>query len=147
MKLFLRKTYFSSNYRLDRFARYVAPFENTPNPRPAEGPFRKLVELDERSGPLDAYFSQDAPPRPGDILLVGGKNTAYGKHVTLVESYDPLAGYFTTLEGNATGPGPSGGVRHGVIRTRRPVGLSNNAPLATYHARRLIRVAPSDLSP
>lgn len=146
LKLELRKTYFSSTYRLDRYARYAPAFETTPNPRPAEGPFRELVELDEHSGPLDAWFGEGAPPRPGDILLVGGKNTAYGKHVTLVESYDPMTGLFTTLEGNATGPGPSGGARHGVIRTVRPVGLSHGAPPSRYHARRLIRVAPCDLA-
>jgi hypothetical protein len=142
----LRKTYFASTYRLDRYGRYENAFENTPNPRPASGPERMITELNEHSGPFDAHFTNDDLPRAGDILLVGGKNTAYGKHVTLVESYDVTSGMFTTLEGNATGPGPTGGKRHGVIRARRPVGLPNGLAPTTYHARRLIRPAPADLA-
>lgn len=140
-----RYTYFASTFRLDCWGRYQ-PFEKTPNPKPATGARRKMIELDESSGPLDAHFDHDDPPRPGDILLVGGVNTAYGKHVTIVESYDTSTGTFTTLEGNATGAGPAGGTRHGVIRARRPVGLPKGMPPTTYHARRLIRPAPSDLS-
>jgi hypothetical protein len=146
LNLALRKTYFASTYRLDRYGSYDMAFENTPNPKPTSGPLRKIVALDEHSGPLDAHFAHDDPPRPGDILLVGGKNTAYGKHVTIVESYDSTRGIFTTIEGNATGPGPTGGTRHGVIRGHRPVGLSNGVPTTTYHARRLIRPAPADLT-
>jgi hypothetical protein len=139
-----RYTYFASTFRLDCWGRYQA-FEHTPNPKPTSGPPRKMIELDERSGPLDAHFPGDDPPRPGDILLVGGVNTAFGKHITIVESYDSIAGMFTTVEGNATGAGPSGGTRHGVSRLQRPVGLPRGASPTTYHARRLIRPAPSDL--
>lgn len=139
-----RYTYFASTFRLDCWGRYQ-PFEKTPNPRPQTGVLRKMVELDESSGPLDAHFEGNDPPRAGDILLVGGVNTAYGKHVTIVESYDTATGMFTTIEGNATGAGPGGGTRHGVIRGRRPVGLPRGASPTTYHARRLIRPTLSDL--
>jgi hypothetical protein len=146
MSLEARKSYFSSTYRLDRWARYARWTDEVPDPRPAHGPYRQIIELDEHSGPLDAHFSDDDPPRAGDILMVGGVNTAYGKHVTIVESYDSTTGVFTTLEGNATGPGPSGGTRHGVIRNHRPVGLPRGATPTTYHARRLIRPSVQDLT-
>jgi hypothetical protein len=145
MKLGLRKTFFSSTYRLDRWARYQA-FDNHQNPRPGQGPLRRVIDLGERSGPLDAHFADGDPPRPGDILLVGGVNTAYGKHVTLIESYDSMTGVFTTLEGNATGRGPSGGTRHGVIRGARPIDLPSGQAPSTYHARRLIRPGLADLA-
>jgi hypothetical protein len=140
-----RYTYFASTFRLDCWGRYQ-PFEKTPNARPVTGMPRKIVELDESSGPLQAHFSDGDPPRAGDILLVGGVNTAYGKHVVVVESYDTSSGMFTTLEGNATGAGPTGATRHGVIRGHRPVGLPRGAATTTYHARRLIRPALSDLT-
>ncbi|HEX3765609.1 MAG TPA: peptidoglycan-binding domain-containing protein [Kofleriaceae bacterium] len=140
-----RYTFFASTFRLDCWGRYQA-FEKIANPRPSAGATRKMVELDESSGPLQAHFSDGDPPRAGDILLVGGVNTAYGKHVTVVESYDTSTGMFTTLEGNATGAGPTGATRHGVIRGHRPVGLPRGAAATTYHARRLIRPAMSDLS-
>jgi hypothetical protein len=139
-----RYTYFASTFRLDCWGRYQA-FENTPNPRPEAGTPRKMIELDEASGPMQAHFGTADLPRAGDILLVGGVNTAYGKHVAIVENYDTSTGVFTTLEGNATGAGPAGGTRHGVIRGHRPVGLPKGASPTTYHARRLIRPAPSDL--
>jgi hypothetical protein len=144
LKRDLRYHFWSSTYRLDLFGSY-RPFDSVANPAPADQSRRQMVELDEHSGPMDARFAFDDPPRAGDILLVGGKNTAYGKHVTIVESYDDATGTFTTLEGNATGPGPSGGVRHGVIRHKRMVGLLSSQPPTTYHARRLIRPALADL--
>jgi hypothetical protein len=140
-----RYTYFASTFRLDCWGRYQA-FERTPNPRPPSGAPRQMIELDESSGPMQAHFGNGDLPRAGDILLVGGVNTAYGKHVTIVESYDTNTATFTTLEGNATGAGPSGGTRHGVIRGRRPVGLPRGSAPTTYHARRLIRPAVADLS-
>jgi hypothetical protein len=145
LKRDLRYHFWSSTYRLDLFGSYE-PFDTVKNPAPDGCPRRQMVELDEHSGPMDARFAFDDPPRPGDILLVGGKGTAYGKHVTVVESFDESSGVFTTLEGNATGAGPSGGVRHGVIRTQRKVGLLSSLPPTTYHARRLIRPALVDLA-
>jgi hypothetical protein len=146
IKVATRRAFFSSTYRLDRWARYWA-FETTPNPKPAHGPYRQIIELDSTSGPVDARFDDDDLPRAGDILLVGGVSTAYGKHVTLVESYDMTTGVFTTIEGNGTGAGPSGGTRHGVVRRQRPVGLPHGADPTTYHARRLIRPSLADLAP
>lgn len=139
-----RYSFFSSVYRLDRWARYRA-FENVANPRPAAGPLRKIIDLDESSGPLDAFFDDDDGPRAGDILLVGGVKTGPGKHITVVESYDATTGVFTTIEGNGTGAAPSGRRQHGVVRAQRPVGLDKDAPETRYHARRLIRPAPADL--
>lgn len=145
LKRDLRYHFWSSTYRLDLFGNY-RPFNTVSNPAPPAGQSRRqIIELDEHSGPMDARFAFDDLPRAGDILLVGGKNTAYGKHVTLVESYDDATGTFTTLEGNATGPGPSGGVRHGVIRHKRMIGLLASQAPTTYHARRLIRPALTDL--
>jgi hypothetical protein len=140
-----RRTFFSSTYRLDRWARYWA-FEGHANPKPAQGPQRQFLELDSESGPVDAFFPDDVPPRAGDILLVGGLNTAYGKHITIVESYDVATGVFITIEGNGSGLAPNGGPRHGVIRGRRPVGLAHGASKTTYHARRLIRPSLADLA-
>jgi len=140
-----RKYFFSSTFRLDQWARY-RPFEHTENPKPKDGPYRQLIELDETSGPRDAAFGPGDWPRAGDILLVGGQKTGYGRHVTLVESYDLVTGWFTTIEGNGTAAWPNGRRMHGVVRGRRQVGLANGAPPTTYHARRLIRPAPSDLA-
>lgn len=139
-----RYTFFASTFRLDCWGRYQ-PFEKIANPRAVGDAPRQMIELDESSGPLQAHFGDGDPPRAGDILLVGGVNTAYGKHVTIVESYDTSTGTFTTLEGNATGVGPTGATRHGVIRGHRGVGLAKGAAATTYHARRLIRPALSDL--
>jgi hypothetical protein len=146
-----RKTYFASTFRLDVWARYLPFDERTANPAPPDAP-RRYRRLDEHSQAADVTFGSHPgeaadDPRPGDILLVGGVNTGYGKHVTLVESYDPVNGLFTTVEGNATGPGPRGGRQHGVIRTTRPVGLRRQDALTTYHARRLIRPSIHDLGP
>jgi len=143
--LAMRKSFFASTYRLDKFARYQ-PFEQTANPRPATGPYRNFVELDEHSAPLDVAGFGGDDPRAGDILLVGGINTAYGKHITIIESFDTAAGIATTLEGNATGAGPSGTRQHGVIRSRRAIGLRPGDQPTTYFARRLIRPSVRDLT-
>lgn len=146
MKLALRTSFFPSTYRLDRWARYQA-LDNTPNPKPPPGQHRRmLVELDEHSKFTDARFGPDLPPRAGDILLIGGASTAYGKHICLVESYDEVQGVFTTIEGNGTGAAPDGSLRHGIVRGRRIVALRQGSVPTTYHARRLIRPAPIDLS-
>lgn len=156
VKLALRQAFFPSTYRLDRFARY-RDIDGTKNPRPtpSKSPIsvlavaeRMIVELDEYSKPTDAVFPDGTSPRGGDILLVGGVNTGYGKHCTLVRSYQVGVsglGYFETIEGNATGKGPKGDVRQGVIRAKRPVGLGAGMAPTTYFARRLIRLSPADL--
>lgn len=141
MKMTYRRSFFSSPYRLDRYARYL-PFEHTQNIRPPTGPYRVIIDLDERS---TAASLGDFEPRAGDILLVGMCKSAYGTHVALVEGFDRARNMFLTIEGNGTGMGPNGVKRHGVVAGERPLGLRGGAPATTYHARRLIRVAPSDL--
>lgn len=141
----LRKRYFASTYRLDRFARYRATGDEAA-PSPPPDARRQLVELDEDSGPDDAVFADGSEPRAGDILLVGGERTGYGKHICLVEAYDLATGVFTTVEGNGTGATPRGGRIHGIVRTQRPVGLGRDEPRTRYHARRLIRPSLHDLT-
>lgn len=141
-----RKNFFASTYRLDRWARYQRAFEDVANPKPSSGPYRIIVELDEKSlaGDLLAKLG-DTRPRAGDIILLGGVNTAYGKHICLVESFDQASGTFMTLEGNGTGYGPNGLPQHGVIRSRRRIGLAVGLPATTYFVRRFIRPAPHDI--
>lgn len=141
-----RRDFWSSTYRLDRWAKYL-PFESTPNPKPiGDATPRCIVELNEFSTPANVATFGGTGPRAGDILLVGGVNTAYGKHITVVESYDPIAKTFATIEGNAWGYGPHNNYRQGVIRgVSRPLGLPAGKPNTTYFARRLIRPAPGDL--
>lgn len=144
VKLSERKTYFSSCFRLRAWASYKQANEVVKNPKPAEGPWRMIVALNEKSG--DVQFPDGTGPRAGDILLVGGVNTGPGKHVTLVEKFDERKREFLTYEGNARGVGPDGKKRQGVVRARRPLGLPLGAEETTYHARWLIRPAPSDLA-
>lgn len=122
----LRKTYFASTYRLDRYARYQSVGGEKNN-----GAGRLIAELDERSTSLPWA------PRAGDILTIGPAGSGYGKHICLVESYDGRV--FKTIEGNGTGLGPDGKRRQGVVRAVRNLGGGG------YCARRLIRPAPGDL--
>lgn len=138
-----RRTFFSSTYRLDRWASYE-PFEKTANPRPATGPTRKWLALNERSSPSSVAFAPGDGPRAGDILLIGPPGSDFGVHVTLVERYDDATGIFTTIEGNGTGAFASGEHVHGVVRAQRLVGLRGRVA-TNYHARRLIRPALGDL--
>jgi hypothetical protein len=141
----LRRSFFASTLRLDAFGQYRLWQDWAQDERPADNP-RLSIRLDEDSAPRDALFSATEPPREGDILLVGGRKTAHGSHICLVESYDVSLGVFTTIEGNATGDAPSGRRIEGVVRTKRPVGLSQGAAPTTYHARRLIRPSIHDLA-
>jgi hypothetical protein len=126
IKASLRKDYYSSTYRLDRYASYRSAFGEEPDARPADGE-RLRAAVDG----LD--FRRFFDPRPGDILLVGKKG--YGTHICLVESYDAAAGAFCTVEGNAFGNGPHGEYQQGVIRRTR--GLKE--------IRRIIRPGVDDL--
>lgn len=149
MALRWREGFFASTYRLDRWAQYL-PMERHENPA-HDDLRRRYLRLDETSSPAMVSFSDDAndeyaDPQPGDILLVGGERTGYGKHVTLVERWNPASGRFTTLEGNATGPGCRGERIHGVVRTTRRVGIGRADPPTTYHARRLLRPSVYDLA-
>ncbi len=143
-----RQAFFASTYRLDRWGQYLG-LESHDNPVHPDLP-RRYLRLDEASSPARVHFGDDpgdeySDPQPGDILLVGGEQTGYGKHIALVERWNPDSGRFTTLEGNATGQGPRGERIHGVIRTTRRVGLDRADPPTMYHARRLIRPSVHDL--
>ena len=140
LNLKLRYRYFASTYRLDRYARYKPAIENTTPVKP-ENNARKYLRLDKNSGLGDVL---EFNPSPGDILLVGRKN--YGSHVTIVERFIPESQEFITLEGNAKGNGPYGKQYEGVIRTKRPLGLSGSASSRTSHARRLIRPSIHDIT-
>ncbi len=143
-----RRTWFPSTYRLDRFARYQ-DIEGAKNPLPPIGIHRMLVELDEHSTAADAKFPDGSTPRAGDIMLVGGVGTGYGKHCTLIRGpmqvLESGLAYFDTLEGNGTGKSPKGSRVQGLVRGTRPIGLARGLAPTTYFARRLIRLAPSDL--
>jgi hypothetical protein len=132
----LRLAFFASTYRLDRFARYQ-PIDGYANPKPATGPYRQIVNLDEKSTPSDLTFT----PRTGDIVMIGRK-AGYGEHICFVEGFDPAKRVFYTYEGNGTGQGPNGEVQQGVVRGQRSLG----GPLGSWVARRLIRLAPADIS-
>lgn len=136
VKSSLRQTYYASTYRLDRYARYL-PVNDTPNPKPPTGPYRMIVDLDESSTPSSLTFGVQA----GDILLIGPK-PGYGSHICFVESFDAASRLFSTIEGNGTGTGPNGERQQGVVRAKRPLG----GAAGSWCARRLIRIAPSDLT-
>lgn len=134
----IRRPFFASCYRLQRWATYHPIDARTPNPAPrADQPRRMCVALDERSTALPVT------PQAGDVLIVGGVGTGPGKHVTIVETFDGQA--FHTIEGNGRGTGPDGRQRQGVVRGVRPLGLLHGQGPTTYHARFLIRPAPGDL--
>jgi len=133
----LRKTYFASTYRLDRYARY-----GSVNGEKNRGTGRRLAELDEHSTALPWE------PRAGDILTIGPAGSGYGKHICLVESYTD--GVFKTIEGNGVGLAPNGHRWQGVVRGQRYLGKEYIGPDGTkvradWHARRLIRPSAEDL--
>jgi hypothetical protein len=140
MRLDVRKNYLASTYRLDRFARYQPINERVKNERPKLGPYRTLIELDEFSK------GRDVPFRAGDIMTIGSVSSVYGQHICIVESYDANADLVCTIEGNGGGELPGGSRGQGIVRGKRQVGLRPGQPPTVYHARRLIRPAPSDLT-
>lgn len=131
----LRQSFYASTYRLDRYARYL-PIDSASNPKPASGPYRQIVDLDEKSTPSSLTFGVQA----GDILLIG-PNPGYGQHICFVESFDPTTRMFATYEGNGTGTGPNGERQQGVVRGQRALGGTTGS----WCARRLIRISPQDL--
>lgn len=131
----LRRTFYASTYRLDRYARYL-PVGEAPNTKPPTGPYRLIVDLGEGSTPASLTFA----PRPGDILLIGPK-PGYGQHICVVEAFDAASSMFSTYEGNGTGRGPNGEIQQGVVRGQRRLG----GIAGQWMARRLIRPAPADL--
>lgn len=143
-----RRTWFASTYRLDRFFSYER-MEQHANPKPAHGPYRMELEIDESSTIKDTVFSDGTSPRAGDIALIGPHGTAYGVHICLVEQFVQTSRgcWVVTLEHNGTGYWPDGTKRHGIVRATRPIGLPPGADAATaYIVRRIGRLAPHDLS-
>lgn len=127
VRLDVRKRYFPSTYRLDRYGQHRRAFlESVP-----------AVTADQRRQYLsfdgDALSIDEFGPRAGDILVVNGKG--YGQHITIVERWDPIRCEFETVEGNATGRGPQGERYQGVVRQTRPLAV----------CRRLIRPGLCDL--
>lgn len=128
----LRKTYFSSTYRLDRYAKYRSAFgeKNT-------GTGRLVLDLDERTTIAD--FQKKWTVQQGDILLIGP--SGYGAHICLVESFAETTGTFSTIEGNGTGRGPHGERQQGVVKALRKLGGLKGS----WCARRIIRPSEEDL--
>lgn len=157
LDLDIRRMYGSSTQRLNAWAQYK-PFFGSAHERELIERFPKPVDPAERRRflVLDEHTAPDVvtewAPRAGDILLCGGVPGSYrgalamGNHVTIVEGWDPVAGVFTTVEGNATGRGPDGTTYQGVIRQTRPVGLKPGSDRRRYHARRLIRPGVNDIT-
>jgi hypothetical protein len=125
----LRRIYFASTYRLDRYARYQSV-----NGERNKGSGRLIAEIGEHSQSLPWE------PQSGDILTIGPEGSGYGKHICLVESYDRSSSTFKTIEGNGVGKGPDGEKRQGVVRGVRYLGGPG------WHARRLIRPSAEDLA-
>ena len=128
----LRRTYFASTYRLDRYARYQ-PVNGERN----TGSGRVLVEMDE-------HTTVRPEMRQGDIITVGPAGSGYGKHICLVDKVKGNVVY--TIEGNGNGRGPNG-KRQGVVRGYRAIGMQGMKEIGTtWHVRRLIRPSVEDLS-
>jgi hypothetical protein len=125
-------TYWASTYRLDAWANY-RDFGKVKNPRPAQGPHRRIVELGPNA--VDLPWA----PEMGDILTIGDGVPPMGDHICLVVSYDPVRRVFATVEGNGHGVGPDGRRRQGIVRAERKLGGEG------YCARRLIRPALADM--
>ncbi len=141
LPLATRRRFWASTYRLHRWGHYRSIDQRVEPPRPTVGPWRVAGDL--RRGILP----EGLEPRPGDVLLVGPRDSSLGSHVTLVERYDPAQEMFLTLEGNARGIGPDGKNRQGVVRAARPLRRERWSTDNSYTAAWLIRPAPSDLSP
>lgn len=143
LHLDIREDLCASTYRLDCCFKYKPLDKRVPNKKPATGPYRMCIDLDEHSRAADAVFPDGTRPRAGDVALVGGVATGPGKHITTIESFDPTTGVCTTLECNGGGMLPNGTRGRGVVRAQRPIGLGNMQP-TSYFVRRIGRFAPAD---
>lgn len=85
----IRKKHLASTYRLFSWARGNARWVE-PNP---------------------------ASIQPGDIVVVGPDGSPHGEHVVICIEVHP--DHIVTIEGNASGPGPRGDKREGVIKRKR----------------------------
>lgn len=126
----IRKRYFPSTYRLDRYGRHKRAFAEAVPVVPVEQR-RKWLDMSTATvADIEAFG-----PRAGDILVVNG--TGYGQHITIVERWNRALGSFSTVEGNATGNGPQGQRYQGVVIQTRPHSV----------CRRLIRPGVCDMEP
>lgn len=137
-----RYNFFASTSRLDQWARY-RPWEKQKNKRPSVGPWRQVIDLDAHSS-REVRFEDGSLPQAGDILILG--DAASLKHITLLDYYDAATGTFHTYEGNGRGMSPNGEIWQGVVKGERQLGLRAGQKVTTYHARRLMRLAPHDLA-
>lgn len=153
IKLALRRRFFSSNYRLDRFARYQSIDDKPAEVKPTTpGPHRMIIELNPSSTVDKVRFPDGTRPRSGDIMLIGPERLkakpapAYGMHVTMIDSFDPSSEWVHTVEGNGTGTGPKGNTQHGMVRAQRRIGLGTGMDAEDYIARRILRPGIEDLA-
>jgi len=126
----IRKRYFPSTYRLDRYGQHKRAFLEAVPAVPVEQR-RKWLDMSTATiADIEAFG-----PRAGDILIVNG--SGYGQHITLVERWNAATATkpFDTVEGNATGKGPNGERFQGVVTQVR----------ALKDCRRLIRPGLCDL--
>lgn len=74
----------------------------------------------QRIRQLGSAGVKQLPIAPADIVLIShGGHVSGANHITLVESYAPDSGELVTLEGNASGDGPSGSATDAVVRVAR----------------------------
>jgi len=125
----VRRRYYASTYRLDRYGKHRRAFAERV-PAVAEWQRRAYLAIGGDGLEVDEFG-----PRAGDILIVGGAPGSYGTHITIVERWDSDAETFSTVEGNATGRGPKGDRYQGVVRRERDLS----------ECRRLIRPGLCDL--
>lgn len=126
--------FFASTQRLDEWARYHDWNEHK-NPRPAEGPYRLVAQLNAHSTAADLPFE----PQPGDIITIGDGSPPSGDHALVAASYDAARGVFVCYSGNGRGVGPDGKVRTGIVRSEVRIGGVG------FCVRRVIRPALGDL--
>lgn len=131
----LARVYWSSTYRLDKYARGKIAFGT-----PGELALRRRLPATERGclvvRPETTLLEVEAwGPRAGDVLLVDTTGAwGYGHHVTIVDRVVGTVAH--TIEGNATGTGHDGTTYQGVVAQRRKM----------HTWRRFIRPAPGDLT-
>lgn len=155
----LAQTFFSSTYRLDLFGRYKTfgewflrrPVLSVPLPgllgdisgyiRDVHEALGGVREWHDVSGCefVEGFLDRGYTPRAGDIGLINPSPAKpYGSHAVLIaENFaqgDAGSDRISTIEGNATGFGPDGSRREGVVRNER---------LVSRFAR-IVRPAPLD---
>lgn len=141
LRLEVRLAWWSSTYRLDRWASYqpleIGPDDPRNPPPPPNEPRRQYQRCDGQSSPGSLLWL----PRAGDVALVGTRG--YGSHITIVEAYGEVDRQVQTISGNGWGALGDGTRGQGVVRRAYAIGAAR--PDQTSHVRRLLRPAPTDL--